>query len=161
MSHEARRNKTNNNNDDNHRAVPNNKAKKRKRQRERKPTETKHSQLTVKANLESRHTILHFSHNRLLFLVQFIHTEKKNKITHLTLSSQHSLLFTPRADFVHGYSSSFCSFLAHSLTFLIPMCSQFCFVFSFNFRFSISDSIPFHIYFVFLTIVLFTPLFSP
>lgn len=95
------------------------------------------------------------------FLSNSYTQKKKTKITHLTLSSQHSLLFTPRADSVHGYSSSFCSFLAHSLTFLIPMCSQFCFVFSFNFRFSISDSIPFHIYFVFLTIVLFTPLFSP
>lgn len=134
----------------------------REKDRERETQQKRNTANSQSKPTQNPHTPFYISVTTdYCFLSNSYTQKKKTKITHLTLSSQHSLLFTPRADSVHGYSSSFCSFLAHSLTFLIPMCSQFCFVFSFNFRFSISDSIPFHIYFVFLTIVLFTALFSP
>lgn len=144
MSHEAiGRNKTlttNKTTTENFTATKRMKRKRARGKRKERNTASKQSKPTY-----SRHTILPFSHNRLLFLdTTFIHTKTH---THLTLpsrpfSSVHSsrwLCPVGTAVFVLSSHIPWPSTDASSSSSTSSMCSQYSFVlyFLFNFRFSI------------------------
>lgn len=167
MSHEAiGRNKTlttNKTTTENFTATKRMKRKRARGKRKERNTASKQSKPTY-----SRHTILPFSHNRLLFLdTTFIHT-KTHTYSHLTLSSRpftsvHSsrwlcprvqqFLFSPRT-----FPDLPCIHLLHVFT--VVLFCIFCSIFDSAFFWLNS---PFHIYFVFFnnSTVLFTSHLEP